>query len=866
MILLFKSYVRSHTRRLKSGKLVQVGAYSNKVTATEKFSASNGKSNADDRQMAFDFSLEPDGINKDKSNIAPNNHSPDQKMIARDLFSHPNKKIQDDDVNIKNNDGTNDRRNAVTPEMPIPKDSGPAGERNSSIVLSDDPDSPNYRYRDTGHISGSRKEMAAQMLKRSAKEGRQVLVNDIDWEEIERNPREAKELIVKSALFGQVPWDRLKDAGMEPGAAFLIDRVYASIAIEPIEDSPQARKDYALGLQTLRDRLERCKTPADVTDTLNELREEYDGTMLNADESVAYQEYMAARIAILEGVKSVRTKVDAMYSEASQLQAEAYKLQRESDSRKRRGWKASPELDQRLAESESVAGKALDEWRKKLEEVKPEISAAEYIAEQYYQKAKGVQSSARDRNEAENPLRRAWGTFGDRFVGVLKYRSSGFYFRGQKVAGSKAFQGHIAAVKAGRVKDWSWAETTGATRAPKATESEARFQMKVAERFARKGGRSIDAASTDLLKRAFNLRDVQSGNWVLKDPASAKFHVENCAAAFSDLADIVGITDEKVSLNGRLAMAFGARGAGSAGFRGGAARAHYEPVQRVINLTKMGGGGSLAHEWAHAMDNLIKSMVAGGEGSADDFPSENPDILPEGRLKAAYISLRSAMLDGTEKAKQVIKYTDKDLAVAIYNIDRPKPSPIASAIKSAKDAQEAVDSVERYFMNRLQTPKIKKQINLWRQVAAAYHDRNPAGGVVKVKAGQIMSAFAASAVDLDGSKPAYYSQPREMFARAFQSYVEDRLSEAGRQNDYLSAMADNKFYFDHLLGVQWKPFPEGEERKRINLAFDELFDVVRKDDIFSKAISMMDAREKSSRIFILKSHAHEQLLRKHESI
>ena len=78
------------------------------------------------------------------------------------------------------------------------------------------------------------------------------------------------------------------------------------------------------------------------------------------------------------------------------------------------------------------------------------------------------------------------------------------------------------------------------------------------------------------------MRDVQSGNYVLKDKASAEFHVSRCAEAFADLADILGIQDSRISLGGRLAMAFGARGSGNA-------LAHYEPVERVINMTKMSG-------------------------------------------------------------------------------------------------------------------------------------------------------------------------------------------------------------------------------------------------------------------------------------
>ena len=30
--------------------------------------------------------------------------------------------------------------------------------------------------------------------------------------------------------------------------------------------------------------------------------------------------------------------------------------------------------------------------------------------------------------------------------------------------------------------------------------------------------------------------------------------------------------------------------------------AHYEPARNVINLTRLKGAGSLAHEWGHALD------------------------------------------------------------------------------------------------------------------------------------------------------------------------------------------------------------------------------------------------------------------------
>lgn len=75
----------------------------------------------------------------------------------------------------------------------------------------------------------------------------------------------------------------------------------------------------------------------------------------------------------------------------------------------------------------------------------------------------------------------------------------------------------------------------------------------------------MPVASTADLKERFGLREVQSGNWVLRDPVSAKFHTEQTAGALSDLADILGITDQQVAMNGRVALAFGARGTGMLG-------------------------------------------------------------------------------------------------------------------------------------------------------------------------------------------------------------------------------------------------------------------------------------------------------------
>ena len=89
-----------------------------------------------------------------------------------------------------------------------------------------------------------------------------------------------------------------------------------------------------------------------------------------------------------------------------------------------------------------------------------------------------------------------------------------------------------------------------------------------------------------------------------------------------------------------------------------------------------------------------------------------------------------------------------------------------------------------------------------------------------VNSGKVGSQFLADAFDLDenGEHKDYWSTTHEMAARAFSAYIEDTLEEQGRKNDYLAYKSDNKWYDGG------KPYPEGEERKRINAAFKKLFE------------------------------------------
>lgn len=717
-----------------------------------------------------------------------------------------------------------------------------------------DPNSPNYRYRDTGYIADSRKEKAKDQIRASRAAGQMVGFQMIDWEAIEENPRAAKELITKSNLFGKVDWDALKAGGMTAEAGFLIDRIYASIGTEPGTDGPMGRKDYAIGIQSIRDRLEKCKTAEDVLNVLAEIRDEFQGTTLNADEAAQVNALRDESAVIRKKILALEAEHRALKDSLFEARRPLTDLQREQEKRARRGWKPDPEIAAKIAPAEAVykdAEKALQEW----EAAHPEIMDT-YTSEKtadgglrgsfrnplkdeyrgYYQKIREIEEKAKKRNLLENQATRSWLSFGSKFFGVLNYRSAR--------NGSDAFAGHVVNAMNNRVGGWDWAEKERAKPVKQATKEEVRFQLRVVDNYQRIGGRPVAAKSTQDLKDTFGFRDVQSGNWVLKDPASARFHVEQTAGAMDDMGDILGIPPSVLGLGGRLAMAFGARGSGAKGWKDSAPRAHYEPVQRVINLTKMGGGGCLGHEYFHALDNMLGELVNQKvSDKKDDMVTMNPDLLPPGKIRSAVSDLRMAMVSGTKRLPETFKITPRDRALAKANLERQYLGSFQKSIKDAGSAEAAVAVVRARYIGT-DNKRMLKQRDDWIRIAVAYFTPGDKESVT-LGTGPYGSDFQIGALELDaGQIGKYWSKPEEMAARAFQAYLEDRMADAGRRNDYLSAMADNKYHVDPLFGIEWKPFPEGEERKRINAAFDKLFEVIRGEQILEKAAAnkpLMDA-------------------------
>jgi hypothetical protein len=408
--------------------------------------------------------------------------------------------------------------------------------------------------------------------------------------------------------------------------------------------------------------------------------------------------------------------------------------------------------------------------------------------------------------------------------------------------------------------------------------------------------RRTGPATKEMFVDTFAPRAIEFGNW--NNQEERQLLMDHAYDGLLDLADVLGVPPKALMLNGELALAFGARGQGLVG-----AKAHYETDYSVINLTKMKGAGSLAHEWMHAFDHYLArldtkansekvknergDMVYRDEAKKYQFQSHGPSYKSEMRaeLKATYDNLIKGMLRKAEQYVEDTQKADKFLATARENLkytldgvrkeiardmsafhtsgyrkslkgltaasaeqlaDFDRLSNILieggslevkyqanEAVKGGwggrmtNDTLESLNGILKAVRNRTGFNKEGTgQIDHVRQAMQTYSQRlkmfeDAQAGTEKTK--QVPTNFAIEARKMDQARAGdYWSEPHEMVARAFASYVEDKVAEKGGQSDFIVYHAHGGILLPMIDGFVARPYPEGKERTAINAAFDEL--------------------------------------------
>lgn len=312
----------------------------------------------------------------------------------------------------------------------------------------------------------------------------------------------------------------------------------------------------------------------------------------------------------------------------------------------------------------------------------------------------------------------------------------------------------------------------------------------------RRDGRDI---SSEEFIAKFNFRSVEFGLWVPDDERQTMLNM--AYDALMDLAEVLQWEPCDMSLGGRLSAGFGSRG------NGGRRAAEYQPSVAVFHFTRMNGAGSLAHEFGHALDHFLglgtivlsRSGVPSATGWTHPLPRRVSDALAH---RGTDIAL--AFEDAYE-AMRSRRLSKEDAIADVENL--------VERFKAAIDKQQATYDKAQEEGRATVCRLVAKDIAVNTERMEAQNRRIEALRAQPEYAdfGSSATSFLTEASKLKGS----FSEPAELFARAFECFVFDEIAARGATSDYLVHGVEEDRYADT---VEWRgnPYPTGEERSRIN--------------------------------------------------
>ncbi len=318
---------------------------------------------------------------------------------------------------------------------------------------------------------------------------------------------------------------------------------------------------------------------------------------------------------------------------------------------------------------------------------------------------------------------------------------------------------------------------------------------------------------------AFGFRGGEFGNWMNQNDRQASLNMG--FEALKDLAAALQISDKDIAFQGTLAIAFGARGSGNAA-------AHYEPLRKVINLTKMHGAGSLAHEWWHGFDDYL-----GGKMGANGFLSDQPRLYP---LFAKLVETMKYKPETPEQAASRKEQQDARMrknaeswldSAVLYSFKRDGEESTMEQYAALKAAflsgeigtVEKISALKKSISGRVIPKSERDRLETFEQIFHGMKEgQTPVIGRTETNYYR-NSKQMGKECEKDGG---YWDSNVEMTARAFACYILDKLP---YDSDYLAGHAESAMAIvtekDGTTSLL-RAFPQGEERQAINAVFDEI--------------------------------------------
>ena len=379
-----------------------------------------------------------------------------------------------------------------------------------------------------------------------------------------------------------------------------------------------------------------------------------------------------------------------------------------------------------------------------------------------------------------------------------------------------------------REEDWAWADIKK-TRTPSVSGESTGIEINTKpplDHIIRTGGLRIGIVSPESVASLFGFGAVNFGNYV-KDN-EAREHLRHFLGAMADLGEILNFDLAAMNRLGNLKIGFGLKGKGKA-------LATYHPQTKDINLTKKRGDGSIAHEWGHYLDNMLGeyALMRGTSVFATNAQAKNPRVNNAVQRLMNYIKK-----GGDGEMKMTFKaidsgYSDYFSVPFVYQYNGYTRTYRESFNVNRNGNENLGDTIKKYLAK------------ISRYNEDNYSIRN-LFDVLKKVFGQVAFMFNLPEIEVTtklnmtrfyynssqvGSK--YWIENVELFARAWESYVQQKLVSAGRKNNYLV----------NIPNYTTMPYPEGDELTRIVELFDELIDLVKREHSIGDFVPFTDERE-----------------------
>jgi hypothetical protein len=419
-----------------------------------------------------------------------------------------------------------------------------------------------------------------------------------------------------------------------------------------------------------------------------------------------------------------------------------------------------------------------------------------------------------------------------------------------------------------RENDYSWIEDKGSKNKDKKTKPKSELKINTAtplSHIKRIGGIAVFDEDLDdgekllsFYKQNLGITRITYGKTLPDNERLA--HSKHFFASLIDLSETLNFDVKSFVGLGGLGIMFAA--SGTAG-----AMAHYDPTTIALNLTRGRGDGTVAHEMAHYIDNMLAKIFPKDQ-ETKKRSSVYGSYIVEQKLRYGtnltqnisneniYSAMKSLMLfirkgvpiksDGTfdlsEEAKKnpimekMLPLLDTFIK-SMFETEIPiiiQASPESASNKKMLSRRHGVTIEDEIEYQKLNYPDYfsynyymseKRVSDLFTAIANTYGvpsyeitlNNKPRKAYYYTQNYTNTNFYLRSSM----MKSEYWTFDWELFARGFETYVFDKMAKFGRENNYLVSGG----YFDRPEGV----YPFGIERDILYILYDNLIDTIKNE-------------------------------------